>query len=238
MKLDILAFGAHPDDVEISCGATLLKYTKEGKSIGIIDLTKGELGTRGSTEKRYEEANKAAVFLNLKIRENLNMGDGFIAHSKENKLKIIECIRKYKPDLILANSVHDRHPDHAKGANLVAEASFLSGLRKIETESDGVPQEAYRPKMLLHYVQDYYLTPDVILDVSETGKEKIELIKCYGSQFYNPSSKEPKTPISGEEFFDYLEGRMLSLGRELGVKYGEAYTIDRTLGVKDLFFLK
>ena len=238
MKLDILAFGAHPDDVEISCGATLLKYTKEGKSIGIIDLTKGELGTRGSTEKRYEEANKAAVFLNLKIRENLNMGDGFIAHSKENMLKIIECIRKYKPELILANSVHDRHPDHAKGANLVAEASFLSGLRKIETESDGVPQEAYRPKMLLHYVQDYYLTPDVILDVSETGKEKIELIKCYGSQFYNPSSKEPKTPISGEEFFDYLEGRMLSLGRELGVKYGEAYTIDRTLGVKDLFFLK
>ena len=238
MKLDILAFGAHPDDVEISCGATLLKYTKEGKSIGIIDLTKGELGTRGSTEKRYEEANKAAVFLNLKIRENLNMGDGFIAHSKENKLKIIECIRKYQPELILANSVHDRHPDHAKGANLVAEASFLSGLRKIETESDGLPQEAYRPKMLLHYVQDYYLTPDVILDVSETGKEKIELIKCYGSQFYNPSSKEPKTPISGEEFFDYLEGRMLSLGRELGVKYGEAYTIDRTLGVKDLFFLK
>ena len=238
MKLDILAFGAHPDDVEISCGATLLKYSKEGKSIGIIDLTKGELGTRGSTEKRYEEANKAAVFLGLKFRENLNMGDGFIAHSKENKLKIIECIRKYQPELILANSVHDRHPDHAKGANLVAEARFLSGLRKIETESDGLPQEAYRPKMLLHYVQDYYLTPDVILDVSETGKEKIELIKCYGSQFYNPSSKEPKTPISGEEFFDYLEGRMLSLGRELGVKYGEAYTIDRTLGVKDLFFLK
>ena len=238
MKLDILAFGAHPDDVEISCGATLLKYTKEGKSIGIIDLTKGELGTRGSIEKRYEEANKAAVFLGLKIRENLNMGDGFISHSKENKLKIIECIRKYQPELILANSVHDRHPDHAKGAKLVAEASFLSGLRKIETESDGLPQEAYRPKMLLHYVQDYYLTPDVILDVSETGKEKIELIKCYSSQFYNPSSKEPKTPISGEEFFDYLEGRMLSLGRELGVKYGEAYTIDRTLGVEDLFFLK
>ena len=238
MKLDILAFGAHPDDVEISCGATLLKYTKEGKSIGIIDLTKGELGTRGSTEKRYEEANKAAVFLNLKIRENLNMGDGFISHSKENKLKIIECIRKYQPELILANSVHDRHPDHAKGAKLVAEATFLSGLRKIETKMDGIPQEAYRPKMLLHYVQDYYLTPDVILDVSETGKEKIELIKCYSSQFYNPSSKEPQTPISGEEFFDYLEGRMLSLGRELGVKYGEAYTIDRTLGVKDLFFLK
>ena len=238
MKLDILAFGAHPDDVEISCGATLLKYAKEGKSIGIIDLTEGELGTRGSSEKRYEEANKAAEILGLKIRQNLNMGDGFITQSEENKLKIIECIRKYQPELILANSVHDRHPDHAKGAKLVAEASFLSGLRKIETKSDGLPQQPYRPKMLLHYVQDYYLTPDVILDVSETGKEKIELIKCYDSQFYNPSSKEPKTPISGEEFFDYLEGRMLSLGRELGVKYGEAYTIDRTLGVKDLFSLK
>jgi bacillithiol biosynthesis deacetylase BshB1 len=238
MKLDILAFGAHPDDVEISSGATLLKYAKEGKSIGIIDLTEGELGTRGSTEKRYEEAKKASDFLGLKIRENLNMGDGFIAHSEENKLKIIECIRKYQPELILANSVHDRHPDHAKGAKIVAEASYLSGLRKIETEVDGIPQEAHRPRMLLHYVQDYYLTPDIILDVSDTGKEKLELVKCFGSQFYNPNSEEPKTPISGEGFFDYLEGRMLNLGRELGVRYGEAYTIDRTLGVKDLFALK
>jgi bacillithiol biosynthesis deacetylase BshB1 len=238
MKLDILAFGAHPDDVEISSGATLLKYAKEGKSIGIIDLTEGELGTRGSTEKRYEEAKKASDFLGLKIRENLNMGDGFIAHSEENKLKIIECIRKYQPELILANSVHDRHPDHAKGAKIVAEASYLSGLRKIETEVDGITQEAHRPRMLLHYVQDYYLTPDIILDVSDTGKEKLELVKCFGSQFYNPNSKEPKTPISGEGFFDYLEGRMLNLGRELGVRYGEAYTIDRTLGVKDLFSLK
>jgi bacillithiol biosynthesis deacetylase BshB1 len=216
----------------------LLKYAKEGKSIGIIDLTEGELGTRGSTEKRYEEAKKASDFLGLKIRENLNMGDGFIAHSEENKLKIIECIRKYQPELILANSVHDRHPDHAKGAKIVAEASYLSGLRKIETEVDGIPQEAHRPRMLLHYVQDYYLTPDIILDVSDTGKEKLELVKCFGSQFYNPNSKEPKTPISGEGFFDYLEGRMLNLGRELGVRYGEAYTIDRTLGVKDLFSLK
>jgi bacillithiol biosynthesis deacetylase BshB1 len=238
MKLDILAFGAHPDDVEISSGATLLKYAKEGKSIGIIDLTEGELGTRGSTEKRYEEAKKASDFLGLKIRENLKMGDGFITHSEENKLKIIECIRKYQPELILANSVHDRHPDHAKGAKIVAEASYLSGLRKIETEVDGIPQEAHRPRMLLHYVQDYYLTPDIILDVSDTGKEKLELVKCFGSQFYNPNSEEPKTPISGEGFFDYLEGRMLNLGRELGVRYGEAYTIDRTLGVKDLFSLK
>ena len=146
MKIDILAFGAHPDDVEISSGATLLKYAKEGKSIGIIDLTEGELGTRGSTEKRYEEAKKAAEFLGLEFRENLKMGDGLIEHSEENKRKIIRCIRKYQPELILANSIHDRHPDHAKGAKLVAEASFLSGLRKIETKIDGVQQRPIAPK--------------------------------------------------------------------------------------------
>jgi len=238
MKLDILAFGAHPDDVEISAGATLLRYAREGKKIGIIDLTEGELGTRGSIEKRYQEANKASSFIGLSIRENLNMGDGFIDHSHENKIKIIECIRKYNPELVLCNSIQDRHPDHAKGAKLVSEAAFLSGLRKIETAVDGMSQDAHRPAMLLHYIQDYYLTPDVILDVSSTGAEKIDLIKCYDSQFFDPKSKEPETPISGSEFFTYIEGRMLSLGRELGVKYGEGFTINRTLGVKDLFALK
>ncbi len=238
MKLDILAFGAHPDDVEISSGATLLKYAKAGKSIGIIDLTEGELGTRGSVEKRYAEAQKASEFLGLKSRENLNLGDGFFEHSKENQLKVIECIRKYQPEIILANSIQDRHPDHAKGAKLVAEASFLSGLKKIETKINGVPQEAHRPKILLHYIQDFYLTPDIILDVSDTGGQKIDLIKCYESQFFSPNSSEPDTPISGKEFFNYIEGRMLSLGRELGVTYGEGYTINRTLGVNDLFNLK
>ena len=238
MKLDILAFGAHPDDVEISAGATLLKYAREGKKIGIIDLTEGELGTRGSVEKRFEEAAKASKFIGLQMRENLNMGDGFIQDSNKNKIKIIECIRKYQPEMVLANSIHDRHPDHAKGANLVSEAVFLSGLRKIETSLNGNVQEAYRPKILLHYIQDFYLNPDVILDVSTTGEDKIELIKCFDSQFFNVNSKEPKTPISGETFFKYLEGRMLSLGRELGVTYGEGFTINRTLGVKDLFALK
>tara|TARA_B110000046_G_scaffold58814_1_gene65936 strand:+ start:145 stop:861 length:717 start_codon:yes stop_codon:yes gene_type:complete len=238
MKLDILAFGAHPDDVEISSGATLLKYAKAGKSIGIIDLTEGELGTRGSVEKRYAEAQKSSEFLGLKSRENLNLGDGFFEHSKENQLKVIECIRKHQPEIILANSIQDRHPDHAKGAKLVAEASFLSGLKKIETKINGVPQEAHRPKILLHYIQDFYLTPDIILDVSDTGGQKIDLIKCYESQFFSPNSSEPDTPISGKEFFNYIEGRMLSLGRELGVTYGEGYTINRTLGVNDLFNLK
>jgi len=238
MKLDILAFGAHPDDVEISAGATLLRYAREGKKIGIIDLTEGELGTRGSIEKRYQEANKASSFIGLSIRENLNMGDGFLDHSHVNKIKIIECIRKYNPELVLCNSIQDRHPDHAKGAKLVSEAAFLSGLSKIETSVDDIPQDAYRPTMLLHYIQDYYLRPDVILDVSSTGAEKVDLIKCYDSQFFDPKSKEPETPISGSEFFTYIEGRMLSLGRELGVKYGEGFTINRTLGVKDLFALK
>ena len=238
MKLDILAFGAHPDDVEISSGATLLKYAKAGKSIGIIDLTEGELGTRGSVDKRYAEAEKAKVFIGLKIRENLNLGDGFFEHSKENLFKIIECIRKYQPEMILANSVHDRHPDHAKGAKLVSEAAYLSGLKKIETHVNGVRQEVHRPKILLHYIQDFYLGPDIILDVSDTGSQKVDLIKCFESQFFSPDSIESKTPISGEEFLSYIEGRMLSLGRELGVKYGEGYTINRTLGVNDLFDLK
>ena len=238
MKLDILAFGAHPDDVEISAGATLLKYSDEGKSIGIIDLTEGELGTRGSAEKRYQEAEAASQMLNLKIRKNLKLGDGFFESSKENKLKVVELIRLFKPEIVLANSITDRHPDHGRAAQLVSDACFLSGLEKIKTEYEGNPQEKYKPRMVLHYIQDYFLTPDVILDVSSHGDEKVALIKCYTSQFYDPNSKETNTPISGEEFFNYIEGRMLSLGRELGVTYGEAFNINRTLGTKDLFTLK
>jgi len=238
MKLDILAFGAHPDDVELSAGATLLKYTDEGKSIGIIDLTEGELGTRGNSGKRYEEAKAASDMLKLKIRKNLNMGDGFFEFSKENKIKIIELIRHYKPELVLANSLSDRHPDHGRAAKLVSEACYLSGLKKINTTYEGSAQEAFRPRLLLHYIQDYYLTPDVILDVSSHGDQKVDLIKCYKSQFYDVHSKEPMTPISGEEFFSYVKGRMLSYGRELGVKYGEAFNVSRTMGTKDLFALK
>ena len=238
MKLDILAFGAHPDDVELSAGATLLKYTEEGKSIGIIDLTEGELGTRGDSVKRYEEAKAASDMLKLKIRKNLNLGDGFFEFSKENKIKIIELIRHYKPELVLANSLSDRHPDHGRAAKLVSEACYLSGLKKINTTYEGAAQEAFRPRLLLHYIQDYYLTPDVILDVSSHGDQKVDLIKCYKSQFYDVHSKEPMTPISGEEFFSYVKGRMLSYGRELGVEYGEAFNVSRTMGTKDLFALK
>ena len=238
MKLDILAFGAHPDDVEISMGASLLKYSEEGKSIGIVDLTEGELGTRGNAQTRFEEAEKAAKLIGLKTRKNLNLGDGFFTDSKENKVKIIELIRLHQPEIVFANSITDRHPDHGRAAKLVAESSFLSGLDKIKTTHNGIPQVKHRPRMVLHYIQDFYLTPDVIFDVSSHGDQKVELIKCYRSQFFDPNSKQPETPISGEEFFSFIEGRMLSYGRELGVKYGEAFNIDRTLGTSDLFSLK
>ncbi len=238
MKLDILAFGAHPDDVEISMGASLLKYSSEGKSIGIIDLTEGELGTRGNREQRYRESSKASEMLGLKVRKNLNLGDGFFEVSNENKIKIIELIRLHRPEIVFGNSITDRHPDHGRGAKLVSEACYLSGLEKIKTEYDGIQQGKFRPRLLLHYIQDFYLSPDVIFDVSSHGGQKVELIKCYSSQFYNPDSKESETPISGKEFFNYIEGRMLSYGRELGVKYGEGFNIERTLGTSDLFTLK
>ncbi|MBM3160179.1 MAG: bacillithiol biosynthesis deacetylase BshB1 [Bacteroidetes bacterium] len=238
MKLDILAFAAHPDDVEISCGATLIKYSKAGKKIGIIDLTQGELGTRGTPQIRQQEAAQAAEKIGLSIRQNLRMQDGFFELNESNKLAVIQVIRKYKPDIILANSVSDRHPDHARAGELVAEASFLSGLRKIETFEDGIQQTVHRPKLVLHYIQDNYIKPDVVLDISPYFNEKMELIKCFASQFYNPNSNEPTTPISGEEFFDFLKGRMLGLGRSIGVQFAEGFNTARQLGVTDLFDLK
>ena len=237
MKLDILAFGAHPDDVEISAGGTLLKYISEGKKVGIVDLTKGELGTRGSAELRTEEAKKASALLSLSIRDNLNMKDGFFEINEENKRKIIVEIRKYQPEIVLANSIVDRHPDHGNAGKLVADACFLAGLQKIETQCDGKTQEAYRPRLVLHYIQDYYIQPDIAVDVSAFTDEKIKVIQAYKSQFFDPQSSEPNTPISGEEFFDFLKGRMMTVGRPFGAKYAEGFTISRVLGVSDLFQL-
>ena len=237
MKLDILAFAAHPDDVEISSGGTLLKYISEGKKIGVVDLTKGELGTRGSAELRMSEAKKASELLGLSVRENLNMKDGFFEETEENKLKIIQEIRKYQPEIVLANSISDRHPDHGNAGKLVADACFLSGLQKIETTCDGKLQKAYRPRLVLHYIQDYYLEPDIAVDVSAFAEQKIKVIQAYKSQFFDPQSSEPNTPISGEEFFDFLKGRMMSVGRPFGANYGEGFTISRVFGVSDLFQL-
>jgi N-acetylglucosamine malate deacetylase 1 len=237
MKLSILAFGAHPDDVELSAAGTLLKHQAAGAKIGIIDLTEGELGSRGTVESRYAEANDAASILQLTVRENLQMGDGFFTHSEENLLKIIQQIRRFQPEIVLANAHSDRHPDHAKGSKLVSEACFLAGLRKIKTTWDGEEQVAYRPKAVYHYIQDHYLEPDFVIDVTDFVPQKMNAIKAYKTQFWDPNSTEPQTPISGEEFFEFLHGRMTQYGRAIGVKYAEGFTVERTLGVSNLFDL-
>ena len=235
MKLDILAFSVHPDDAEISAGGTLLKYSSEGKAVGIIDLTEGELGTRGTVQSRYEEAEESAKLLGLKIRENLRMKDGFFEPSEENKRLIIQQIRRFQPQIVLANSIIDRHPDHGRAAKLVADACYLSGLRKIETSWDGAEQNSFRPRLVLHYIQDYFITPNFVIDVTPFAEKKIEVIKAYKTQFFDPNSSEPETPISGKEFFDFVKGRMLNFGRPAGMKYAEGFTIDRLFGVKDMF---
>lgn len=237
MKLTILAFGAHPDDVELSAAGTLLKHQAAGAKIGIIDLTEGELGSRGTVTSRYEEATDAAAILQLAVRENLQMRDGFFTHSEENLLKIVQQIRRYQPEIVLANAYSDRHPDHAKGCKLVSEACFLAGLRKVVTTWDGEEQSAHRPKAVYHYIQDHYLEPDFVIDVTDFVPQKMNAIKAYKTQFWDPNATEPKTPISGEEFFDFLHGRMTQYGRSIGAKYAEGFTVERTLGVSSLLDL-
>lgn len=234
MKLDILAFSAHPDDVELSCGGTIIKETAAGKKVGIIDLTEGELGSRGSRELRYKEAAKASEIMGLSIRENINIGDGFFEINQENLLKVIEKIRKYQPDIILTNAIRDRHPDHQRGYELVDRACFLSGLIKIETTLDGVKQEKWRPRLVLNYVQDYFIEADVVVDVTNQFDEKMKAIMAYSSQFYDPNSKEPQTPISGEDFLEHLKGRASQYGRAIQTRYAEGFTCVRSVGVNRL----
>lgn len=232
MKLDILAFGAHPDDVEISCAGTILKHIDLGYKCGIIDLTQGELGTRGSAELRLVEAENAKSILGISARENLGFADGFFQNDKEHQLPIINMIRKYRPEIVLANSIQDRHPDHGKGAKLVADACFLAGLIKVETR-----QEAWRPKAVYHYIQDEFIHPDLTVDVTPYFDKKIEAILAYSSQFYNPQSDEPDTPISGKEFLDFLKGRARTYGRPIGAELAEGFTAARNIGVRNLFDL-
>lgn len=238
LKLDILAFGVHPDDVELSCAGTLMKHIAQGKKVGIIDLTQGELGSRGTAETRKEEAAAASVIMGVSMRANLKMADGFFEINEENKRKIIEQLRKYRPEIVLCNAASDRHPDHGRAGKLVSEASFLAGLVKIRTELDGQGQQAHRPKAVYHYIQDVYLKPDFVVDVTEFVDRKIEAIKAYKTQFYDPDSNEPQTPISGKEFFDFVKGRMMQFGRPIGVEYGEGFTVEREPGVNDLFDLR
>lgn len=234
MKLDILAFGAHPDDVELGCAATIAKEISLGKKVGIIDLTRGELGTRGTAEIRDKEADKAAEILNISIRENLNFRDGFFANNEEHQLEVIQMIRKYQPEIVLCNAIEDRHIDHSKGSKLVSDACFLSGLLKIETRLDGNIQEPWRPKLVYHYIQWKSIEPDFVVNVSGFMDIKIKAIMAYDSQFYNPNTNEPETPITSKNFLDSVKYRAQDLGRLIGTEYGEGFTAERYLAVNSL----
>ena len=236
MKLDILAFGSHPDDVELGCGATLAKEISLGKKVGIIDLTRGELGTRGTPEIRDQEAAEAARRLGVLVRENLEFADGFFVNDKEHQMEVVRMIRKYRPEVVLCNSVDDRHIDHGKGSKLVSDACFLSGLRKIDTMFDGDDQwqEPWRPKQVYHYIQWKPIEPDFVVDVSGFMDAKMKAIEAYASQFYDPKSSEPNTPISSKNFFDSLEYRARDLGRLIGVEHAEGFTVERYVAVKQL----
>jgi bacillithiol biosynthesis deacetylase BshB1 len=243
MKLDILAFGVHPDDVELSCAGTLLVEKMNGKKVGIIDLTKGELGTRGNVQIRKEEAENSAVILGVDVRENLDMADGFFINDEENKIKIIKVLRKYRPEIVLCNVPDDRHPDHGRSAVLVNDAAFLSGLQKIETnDGRGKIQEAWRPKYVFNYIQDIYHNPAFVIDISDVFDKKIESIEAFSTQFYNPESgdKEPQTYISSPEFLESVINRSKMFGRMIGVKYAEGFLSKKMIGIKsfDAFIQK
>ncbi len=233
MKVDILAIGAHPDDVELGCGGTIAKLISEGKTVAIVDLTKGELGTRGTDETRKQESNEAVKILGISSRENLGMKDGFLQNSEEYQMRIVKMIRKYQPEIVLANAIDDRHPDHAKGAKLVSDACFLSGLVKIETVCEGENQPVWRPKQVFHYIQWKHIEPDFVIDISEFMDKKIEACLAYKTQFYNPDSKEPVTPIATKDFLESLTYRAQDLGRLSGVAYAEGFTTEKLLAFKN-----
>jgi bacillithiol biosynthesis deacetylase BshB1 len=234
MKLDILAFGAHPDDVELGCAGTILKEISLGKKVGIIDLTRGELGTRGSSEIRDQEANAAAKILGVSIRENLSFRDGFFKNDEEHQLQIIKMIRKYQPEIVLCNAIDDRHIDHGKGSKLVSDACFLSGLMKIETSINNEKQTAWRPKLVYHYIQWKNIEPDFVVDITGHTDVKVASILAYSSQFYDPNSKEPESPISSKNFLESLNYRSRDLGRLTGLDHAEGFTVERYLAVNSL----
>lgn len=237
MKVDILAIGVHPDDVELSCSGTILKHIALGKTVGILDLTLGELGTRGNAELRTKEANASAKLLGVAFRTQLNLKDGFFENNEASQRLIIEQIRHCQPEIVLCNAISDRHPDHGRSAQLAAEACFYSGLVKVETHYNGQKQNCWRPKAVYHYIQDHFIEPDFVIDVTAYIEKKHESILAYSSQFYDPRSKEPETPISSKDFLESVNAKMMVHGRPIGVKYAEGYTSSRYIGVKDLFDL-
>lgn len=237
MKVDILAIGVHPDDVELSCSGTIAKHIAQGKKVGVLDLTLGELGTRGNAELRVKEANDASKILGLSFRNHLKMKDGFFANDESHQRKIIEQIRDCRPEIVLCNAISDRHPDHGRAAKLVADACFYSGLIKIETTFGGAHQNPWRPRAVYHYIQDHFLHPDFVIDISEHIETKHRAIMAFSSQFYSPNSNEPETPISSKEFIESLNSKMSIWGRAMGVKYAEGFTVCRYPGVNSLFDL-
>lgn len=238
MKLDILAFGAHPDDVELSCSGTIAKEVSLGKKVGIVDLTRGELGTRGTPEIRAKEAADAAKVLGVSVRENLAFADGFFVNDLKNQLEVIKILRKYRPSIVLCNAIKDRHIDHGRGSKLVSEACFLSGLQKIVTKLNGSNQEKWRPTHVYHYIQWQPIEPDFVVDISGYETKKMDSVKAYKSQFFDPASTEPKTPISSKNFTESIMYRAKDLGRLIGVDYAEGFTVERYLGVDSLSNLK
>lgn len=239
MKLDILVIAAHPDDAELSCSGTIFSHIAQGKKIGVADLTRGELGTRGSAEIRKQEAEDAAKIMGLAVRENLGFRDGFFTNDEKHQMEVIKIIRKYQPEIVLTNAINDRHPDHAKAANLVKIACFLAGLKRIETDLLGEQQTAWRPKNLYHFIQSDYITPDFVVDISPYWEQKVAAIRAYKTQFHTSaeSVKGEQTFISTPEFMNFLEGRAREMGQAIRTKYGEGFTKDKQIGVESLFDL-
>lgn len=238
MKLDILVMAAHPDDAELGCSGTIYSHIAMGKKVGIIDFTRGELGTRGTPEIRLVESDEATKILGIHARENLGFRDGFFVNDETHQMRVIEMIRKYRPEIVLANAIDDRHPDHGKGAALAVDACFKAGLRMIQTsDTDGNLQTAWRPKNVYHYIQDRYIQPDFIVDISDFWEQKVASVRAFRSQFYDPTSSEPMSYLTSPDFLAFIEARAKEFGHNIGVKYGEGFTSYKKVGVKNLFEL-
>ncbi len=238
MKLDILVFAVHPDDAELGCSGTILKHIALGKKVGIVDFTRGELGTRGSAEIRDAEAAESAKILGLHARENLRLKDGFFRNDEAHQLEVIKMVRKYQPEIILTNALHDRHPDHGRAGDLANDAIFLSGLRRIETTLDGQQQEPWRPRLVLQYIQDRYIEPDILVDITEVMEQKVASIRAFKTQFDSPDNSEPQTYISSPEFLEAVISRAREFGKSIGATYAEGFTSRKLLGVNNLFDLR
>jgi bacillithiol biosynthesis deacetylase BshB1 len=233
-KVDILAFAAHPDDIELSASGTLMKHIAHGKKVAIVDLTRGELGSRGTIETRKEEAEEASKIMGLTDRVNLGLADGFFEHNEETLLKIVEQIRYFQPEIVFANAIDDRHPDHGRGSKLVSDACFLAGLLKVKSYYKTSKQEPHRPRLVFHYIQDRYIKPDFVVDITDFYDRKMEAILAYKTQFFQEGQDGPKTPISGKEFLEFLTGRMSEYGRAIGTRYAEGFTVEKTIGIEDI----